>query len=121
MILKLNGNGLEITHDDNNENLPNFLTVKDSFDLLDFNNINHPQNDSDNIPMNHKESTIEKFKNISFEKKSDGFSSRGSSNRLKLFRPRTNSCSIHSSFQIHPTEHRSITVREGATITSISD
>ena len=107
----------EITHDDNNENLPNFLTVKDSFDLLDFNNINHPQNDSDNIPMNHKESTIEKFKNISFEKKSDGFSSRGSSNRLKLFRPAPTLVPGHSSFQIHPTEHRSITVREGATIT----
>ena len=52
----------EITHDDNNENLPNFLTVKDALNLLDTDNINHPKNDSDNIPMNHKESTIEKFK-----------------------------------------------------------
>ena len=67
--------------------------------------------------MCHKASTVEKFKKITCDKKSDGFSSRGTSKRLDLNKPAPTLVPGHSSFQIHPTEHRSITVREGATIT----
>jgi DNA (cytosine-5)-methyltransferase 1 len=107
----------EITHSDEDDTLPNLLTVKDAFDLLDYDNINSPKNDQDNVPMNHKESTIEKFKKIDNEKKSGTYSSRGSSNRLSFDKPAPTLVPGHSSFQIHPKEHRSITVREGAIIT----
>ena len=102
-------------NDDDDENLPNLFTVQDAFNLMDEEE-NDPKNDLDNKPMNHKESTIEKFKQISSDKKSSGFSSRGTSNRLSLNRPAPTLVPGHSSFQIHPIEHRSITVREGATI-----
>lgn len=105
-----------ITNDDNDDNLPNLLTVKDAFDLLD-DDINNIKNDKDNIPMNHKKTTIEKFKKITKDKKSDGFSSRGTSHRLDYNKPAPTLVPGHSSFQIHPEYHRSITVREGATIT----
>lgn len=101
----------EIINDDDN-----LLTVKDAFDLLDP-EINDPSVDNDNKPMCHKASTVEKFKKITCDKKSDGFSSRGTSKRLDLNKPAPTLVPGHSSFQIHPTEHRSITVREGATIT----
>tara|TARA_B100000035_G_scaffold290124_1_gene277000 strand:+ start:55 stop:1323 length:1269 start_codon:yes stop_codon:yes gene_type:complete len=106
----------EITNSDNNEDLPNLKTVEDAFNLMD-DTINNPQNDHDNIPMNHREATIEKFKKITCDKKSDGFSSRGTSTRLNMYKPSPTLVPGHSSFQIHPIEHRSITVREGATIT----
>lgn len=101
---------------DDDDDLPNLKTVKDAFNLLD-NTINNPETDIDNRPMNHRPSTIEKFKKITNEKKSEGFSSRGTSNRLSLDKPAPTLVPGHSSFQIHPIEHRSITVREGATIT----
>ena len=97
------------------ESLPDLKTVKDAFDLLD-DKINDPLTDVDNRPMNHRESTVEKFKKITCEKKSEGFSSRGTTNRLSLDKPAPTLVPGHSSFQIHPIEHRSITVREGATI-----
>jgi len=97
--------------------LPKLNTVKDAFDLLDYNNINNPKTDLDNVPMKHKQTTIEKFKLITNEKKSDGYSSRGSSNRLSFDKPAPTLVPGHSSFQIHPSEHRSISVREGAIIT----
>lgn len=103
------------TNSDDDESLPNLKTVKDAFDLLD-NTINDPKTDVDNRPMNHKAPTIEKFKNITCEKKAEGFSSRGTSNRLDLNKPAPTLVPGHSSFQIHPIEHRSITVREGAII-----
>jgi len=106
----------EITNSDNDEDLPNLKTVKDAFDLMD-DSINNPEIDLDNKPMNHRETTIEKFKKITCDKKSDGFSSRGTSNRLNMYKPSPTLVPGHSSFQIHPIEHRSITVREGATIT----
>jgi len=107
----------EITHSDEDDALPNLLTVKDAFNLLDYENINSPKNDPDNVPMNHKASTIEKFKQIGDDKKTESYSSRGSSNRLSFNKPAPTLVPGHSSFQIHPTEHRSITVREGAIIT----
>lgn len=106
----------KITHSDYDDNLPNLLTVKDAFDLLD-KDLNSPSNDSDNVPMNHRKTTVEKFEKITSEKKTDGYSSRGSSNRLSYDKPAPTLVPGHSSFQIHPTEHRSITVREGAIIT----
>ena len=103
-----------ITHDDNDENIPNLLTVKDAFELMD--DSNDPNIDLDNKPMNHKSSTIEKFKKITCNSKSSGFSSRGTSKRLDFDKPAPTLVPGHSSFQIHPSEHRSISVREGATI-----
>ena len=100
---------------DNDESLPNLKTVSDAFSLLD-DKVNDPSTDIDNRPMKHRPSTIEKFKKITCEKKSEGFSSRGTSNRLSLYKPAPTLVPGHSSFQIHPTEHRSITVREGAII-----
>lgn len=94
-------------------------TVKDVFEQLDLENINNPKNDPDNIPMNHKKSTIEKFKKITCDKNQNKtFFSRGSSSRLDYNKPAPTLVPGHSSFQLHPTEHRSITVREGAIITS---
>jgi len=103
--------------DDIKDNLPKLKTIKDAFDLLDYNNINNPKTDLDNVPIKHKQTTIEKFKLITNQKKSDGYSSRGSSNRLSFDKPAPTLVPGHSSFQIHPSEHRSITVREGAIIT----
>lgn len=100
---------------DDDDDLPNLKTVKDVFDLLD-DTLNDPSNDVDNRPMNHRASTVEKFKKITCEKKSEGFSSRGTTNRLSLDKPAPTLVPGHSSFHIHPIEHRSITVREGATI-----
>lgn len=107
----------EITHSNNDDNLENLLTVRDAFDTLDLNDSNHPENDPDNVPMNHKPSTVEKFKLVGKNKKKETFFSRGTSSRLSYDQPAPTLVPGHSSFQIHPEEHRSITVREGATIT----
>lgn len=72
--------------------------------------------DNDNIPMNHKDSTIEKFKKIK-TKSENGYFSRGSSSRLDFNKTAPTLVLGHSSFHIHPIEHRSINVREGAMIT----
>jgi len=92
-------------------------TVKDALDLLDLNDINNPNNDPDNVPMKHRPATIEKFKKITCDKKTGTFFSRGSASRLDYNKPAPTLVPGHSSFQLHPTEHRSITVREGAIIT----
>ena len=65
-----------------------------------------------------KKATIEKFKKITCDKKADGYFSRGSAQRLSYNKPSPTLVPGHSSFQIHPEKHRSITVREGALITS---
>jgi DNA (cytosine-5)-methyltransferase 1 len=101
------------------ENLPYWRTVKDAFNLLDLNGINNIKNDKDNIPMKHKSSTIGKFKKtngIGNNNNVNNFSSRGSTKRLSYNKPAFTLVPGHSSFPIHPTEHRSITVREGAVI-----
>lgn len=93
-------------------------TVMDALSLLDLEGINKSSVDNDNIPMNHKKTTIEKFKKIKQGKKSeDGFYSRGTSSRLDYNKPAPTLVPGHSSFQIHPEFHRSITVREGGLIT----
>lgn len=93
-------------------------TVRDAFELLDP-VVNDPKNDPDNIPMKHTEKTVEKFKKVSVDKKQNDekFFSRGTSSRLDYSKPAPTLVPGHSSFQIHPVEHRSITVREGALIT----
>ena len=45
------------------------------------------------------------------------FYSRGSTQRLYRYKPAPTLVPGHSNFPIHPLEHRSITVREAATIT----
>jgi DNA (cytosine-5)-methyltransferase 1 len=93
-------------------------TVENAFSLIDYVDKNNPTIDIDNRPMNHNKNTIEKFKLIRPGGKSDeGYFSRGTSSRLAFDRPAPTLVPGHSAFQIHPTEHRSITVREGATIT----
>lgn len=97
-------------------------TVKDALDKLDMININKLENDHDNIPMNHRKKTVEKFKKIiAGVKAGEGYFSRGSSSRLFIDRPAPTLVPGHSSFQIHPTEHRSITVREAALITGFDN
>jgi len=91
-------------------------TVKDALDLLDLDGINDPKKDPMNVPMNHRPKTIEKFKQITCGKKTGTFFSRGSSQRLDYNKPAPTLVPGHSSFQLHPTELRSITVREGAII-----
>lgn len=98
----------------------NPFTVKDAFSLLDLNGVNNPTIDSDNVPMKHKESTIENFKKITCDKENSikgSYFSRGTCCRLNYNKPAPTLVPGHSSFQIHPTEHRSITIREGALIT----
>lgn len=90
-------------------------TITVGFIFNQMNEIHHPSIDPDNVPMCHKESTIEKFKKIG--EKNETYFSRGTSSRLALDKPAPTLVPGHSSFQIHPTEHRSITVREGAMIT----
>ena len=93
-------------------------TVKEAFDLLDYGGINNPATDVDNRPMNHSESTVEKFKKIGAGGKSEnGYFSRGTSSRLAFDKPAPTLVPGHSAFQIHPVHNRSITVREGATLT----
>ena len=47
----------KIENSDEDESLPNLRTVKEAFELLD-ETINNPENDIDNVPMNHRPSTI---------------------------------------------------------------
>ena len=105
-------------------------TLNDALKLIDYNNVNNPKNDSDNIPMKHNEKTIERFKyipegknikdilnNLPEKLKVSAFYSRGSTQRLDRNKPTPTLVPGHSNFPIHPWEHRSITVREAATIT----
>ncbi|MDE6476166.1 MAG: DNA cytosine methyltransferase [Erysipelotrichaceae bacterium] len=92
--------------------------------------INYLREDKDNIPMNHNEKTIERFKYIpegeNIAKHMDKvpanlqisrFYSRGNTMRLNSNDASPTLVPGHSNFPIHPKEHRSITVREAATIT----
>lgn len=101
-------------------------TVSDALSLIDYRNIN----DIDNKPMNHENKTIERFKYIpegdniarNLEKLPEHliiskFYSRGNTMRLDRNQPSPTLVPGHSNFPVHPTEHRSISVREAATIT----
>lgn len=86
--------------------------------------------DTDNQPMNHSQKTIERFKYIKAgsniqetmhqipdELKISSFYSRGNTMRLSMDLLAPTLVPGHSNFPVHPTEHRSITVREAAVIT----
>lgn len=106
-------------NDKEQSELPSWNTVRAAIhpnedSLLHYTTINNPQNDKDNIPMNHRKTTIEKFKKVKADvSSSSSFASRGTSKRLSWDKPSPTLVPGHSSFQLHPEEHRSITVREG--------
>jgi len=90
-----------------------------------FKTINYNKKDIDNEPMNHNEKSIERFgyipegKNIAsiMDKvpkhlKISKFYSRGCTMRLARDKPAPTLVPGHSNFPVHPTEDRSITVRE---------
>lgn len=86
--------------------------------------------DIDNLPMNHSPKTVERFKyikagsniqetmhEIPAELKISSFYSRGNTMRLSAQLLAPTLVPGHSNFPVHPTEHRSITVREAGVIT----
>ena len=111
-------------------NLKEPLTIKDALKLIDYDNKNSSENDIDNKPMNHDKKSIERFsyipkgKNFVDVMKSapkhlhiSKFYSRGCTMRLDDNLPSPTLVPGHSNFPVHPYEHRSISVREAATIT----
>lgn len=107
-------------------NLPKPLTVNQAFEKIDYKNLA----DIDNKPMNHSLKTIERFKYIKEghsiadnmdevpdHLKISNFYSRGATMRLDGNSPSPTLVPGHSNFPVHPQYHRSITVREAATIT----
>lgn len=105
--------------------LKEIKTVNDALKQIDYSN----NLDLDNIPMNHKPKTIERFKYIPEgdsianhidklpeELKISKFYSRGSTMRLGGDVSSPTLVPGHSNFPVHPKEHRSITVREAAVI-----
>jgi DNA (cytosine-5)-methyltransferase 1 len=106
------------------------FTLNDALKKIDYNGLNNPINDIDNQPMKHGEKTVNRFKlipegkNIAVvmdivpdELKISKFFSRGNTQRLDRNKSVPTLVPGHSNFPIHPWEHRSITVREAATIT----
>ena len=94
-----------------------------------FNKIDYKKEDLDNLPMVHNEKTIRRFKYIPEghnivdvmdklpkELKISKFYSRGCTMRLDRNKPAPTLVPGHSNFPVHPTEDRSITIREGAVI-----
>jgi DNA (cytosine-5)-methyltransferase 1 len=105
-------------------------TLNDALNLIDYQGINKPTVDEDNKPMNHNKKTVDRFKlipeglniadvveDLPDELKISAFYSRGNTQRLARNLPAPTLVPGHSNFPIHPYEHRSITVREAATIT----
>lgn len=101
-------------------------TVNDALAKIDYSN----KDDKDNVPMNHSPKTIERFKyipegeniaknmdNVPEELKISRFYSRGNTMRLNGNAPSPTLVPGQSNFPVHPKLHRSITVREAATIT----
>lgn len=106
--------------------LPSPKTVNEAFATIDYKN----SDDVDNIPMNHSEKTVRRFKyipegdtianhidDLPEDLKISKFYSRGSTMRLNGNEPSPTLVPGHSNFPVHPKEHRSITVREAAVIT----
>ena len=105
-------------------------TLNDALNLIDYNGINNTNIDEDNKSMKHNQKTIDRFKlipegnniadvidELPEELKISAFYSRGNTQRLDRNLPSPTLVPGHSNFPIHPWEHRSITVREAATIT----
>ena len=106
------------------------FTLKDALNKIDYDFLNNPETDVDNRPMNHSVQSVERFKHIPEGKnvsdvieelpeelKISKFYSRGNTQRLDRNKSVPTLVPGHSNFPIHPWEHRSITVREAATIT----
>lgn len=102
------------------------ISVGEALAKIDYSN----REDLDNQPMNHSPKTIERFKYIKAgsniqetmheipdELKISSFYSRGNTMRLSSALLAPTLVPGHSNFPVHPTEHRSITVREAAAIT----
>lgn len=102
------------------------LSVGEALEKIDYTD----KEDIDNIPMQHNEKTIERFKyikegcNISDSIETlpkhlqiSKFYSRGNTMRLHSNSLAPTLVPGHSNFPLHPKEHRSITIREAATIT----
>ena len=101
-------------------------TVGDALSEIDYTD----KSDIDNEPMKHSPKTIERFKlipegdnianhmdEVPEELKISKFYSRGNTMRLNRNEASPTLVPGHSNFPVHPWEHRSITVREAATIT----
>ena len=101
------------------------ISVNDALSMIDYS-----IDDPDNEPMHHDAKTVERFKYIpegdSIANHIDElpknlviskFYSRGNTMRLRGDSPSPTLVPGHSNFPVHPREHRSITVREAATIT----
>lgn len=101
-------------------------TVNDALSEINYDD----KADKDNMPMNHALKTVERFKlipegdnianhmdSVPDNLKISKFYSRGNTMRLNGNAPSPTLVPGHSNFPIHPKEHRSITVREAATIT----
>lgn len=115
-----------LSKDIENENYKKPFTVNDALSKIDYSD----NDDIDNYPMKHSEKTIERFKYIPEGEsianhietlpnhlKISKFYSRGTTMRLDGNKPSPTLVPGHSNFPVHPIEHRSITVREAATIT----
>lgn len=102
------------------------LILREVLSKIDYND----KSDLDNEPMKHDKKTIERFKyikageNISQcidtlpkELKISKFYSRGNTMRLHFDKVVPTLVPGHSNFPLHPEFHRSITIREAATIT----
>ena len=109
-----------------NEDYRPVRTVNDALAMIDY----ADTSDLDNIPMKHSAKTVARFKlipegdnianhmdNVPDELKISRFYSRGNTMRLDGNSPSPTLVPGHSNFPVHPREHRSITVREAATIT----
>jgi DNA (cytosine-5)-methyltransferase 1 len=107
------------------EGLIPYVTVNDALSSIEVDKV-----DKDNDPMNHSKQTVERFKyvppglnivdvmdQLPEHLKISSFYSRGNTMRLDPDKPSPTLVPGHSNFPIHPYEHRSITVREAATIT----
>lgn len=101
-------------------------TVGDALAEIDY----EQKDDIDNEPMKHSPKTVERFKlipegdniashmdEVPEELKISKFYSRGNTMRLNRNEASPTLVPGHSNFPVHPWEHRSITVREAATIT----
>jgi len=104
-------------------------TVSDALQSIDYSGINNPEIDPDNKPMNHDKKTVQRFKYVPLGKNIvdimdhlpldlhiSRYYSRGCTMRLDPDKPAPTLVPGHSNFPIHPTEDRSITVREAASM-----
>jgi len=110
-----------------------FKTVRDALKEIDCKDKNNPKKDRENLPMQHKSKSVERFRLISRGKnivdvmdkipeslKISRYYSRGCTMRLCPNKPAPTLVPGHSNFPIHPYKDRSITIREAAIITGFS-